>query len=151
MVEAGLSIYRLELERFGTLQPDLIVTQDQAAVCGVSYAEMLEATRQVLGRHVEVVSLHPILLQDIWDDIYRVGEATQRGRQAATLLEDLFARVSTIMAESIMLREPPRVAVLVWTALQACRVLVPGLIQLAGGTDGLCRPGVPASKVEWAG
>ena len=150
VVEAGLSIYRLELERLRTLQPDLIVTQDQAAVCGVSYAEMLEATRQVLGRHVEVVSLHPILLQDIWDDIYRVGEATQRQRQAATLLEELFARVSTIMAESIMLREPPRVAVLVWTdPLRLAGYWCPELIQLAGGTDGLCRPGVPAPKVEW--
>jgi iron complex transport system substrate-binding protein len=150
VVHAGLSAYHLDLDLLRALQPDLIVTQDQAAVCGVSYAEMLEATRQILGRHVEVLSLHPTLLQDMWDDIYRVGEATQQQRQAATLLEELFARVNTVVAESIMLREPPRVAVLVWTdPLMLAGYWCPELIQLAGGTDGLCRPGASAQAVEW--
>ena len=115
MVQAGLSIYRPDVDLLRALQPDLIVTQDRAAVCGISYTELLEATRRVLGRHVEVLSLHPTLLQDIWDDIHRVGEATQRQRQAMTLLEELFSRVNTVVAESIMLREPQRVAMLVWT------------------------------------
>lgn len=148
--QAGLSVYQLDLDLLRALQPDLIVTQNRAAVCGMSYAELLEAVRHVLGRHVEVLSLHPTLLQDIWDDIHRVGEATQRQRQAMTLLEELFARVNTVVAESIMLREPPRVAMLVWTdPLMLAGYWGPDLIQLAGGTDGLCRPGAPASVVEW--
>ena len=98
-----------------------------------------------------MLSLHPTLLQDIWDDIHRVGEATQQQRQAATLLEELFARVNTVVAESIMVREPPRVAMLVWTApLMLAGYWAPDLIQLAGGTAGLCRPGAPALVVEWA-
>jgi iron complex transport system substrate-binding protein len=150
VVQAGLSIYRLDVGLLRALQPDLIVTQDRAVVCGISYAEMLEATRHVLGRHVEVLSLHPTFLQDIWDDIHRVGEATQRQRQAAALLEELFARVNTVVAESIMLREPPRVALLVWTdPLMLSGYWCPDLIQLAGGADGLCRPGAPAPVVEW--
>jgi iron complex transport system substrate-binding protein len=152
VVQAGLSIYQLDVDLLRALQPDLIVTQDQAAVCGVSYTTILEATQHVLGRHVEVLSLHPTLLQDIWDDIHHVGEATQQQRQAATLLEALFARVNTVVAESIMLREPPRVAVLVWTdPLMLAGYWSPDLIQLAGGTAGLCRPGAPALAVEWAG
>jgi iron complex transport system substrate-binding protein len=151
VVQAGLSVYHLALDLLCSLQPDLIVTQDRAAVCGVSYAKMLEATRQILGRHVEVLSLHPTLLQDIWDDIYRVGEVTEQKRQAATLLEGLFARVNTIVAESIMLRETPRVAVLAWTdPLMLAGHWLPDLIQLAGGTAGLCTPGTPAPAVEWA-
>jgi iron complex transport system substrate-binding protein len=150
VVQAGLSLYQLDLDLLRALQPDLIVTQDQAAVCGIAYAEILEATRHVLGRHVEVLSLHPTLLQDIWDDIHRVGEATQQQRQAATLLEELFARVNTVVAESIMLREPPRVALLVWSdPVMLAGYWCPDLIQLAGGTDGLCRPGAPAPLVEW--
>ena len=150
MWQAGLSVYQLDLDLLRALQPDLIVTQDRAAVCGMSYTELLEAVRHVLGRHVEVLSLHPTLLQDIWDDIHRVGEATQRQRQAMTLLEELFARVNTVVAESIMLREPPRVAMLVWTdPLMLAGYWGPDLIQLAGGTDGLCRPGAPAQVVEW--
>ena len=125
--QAWLSAYQLDLDLLRALQPDLIVTQSRAAVCGMSYAELLEAVRHVLGRHVEVLSLHPTLLQDIWDDIHRVGEVTQRQRQAMTLLEELFARVNTVVAESIMLRKPPRVAMLVWTdPSYAGRVLGPG-------------------------
>ena len=150
VVQAGLSVYQLDLDLLRALQPDLIVTQDQAAVCGIASAEMLEAARRVLGGHVEVLSLHPTLLQDIWDDIHRIGEATQRQRQATTLLEELFARVNTIVAESIMLRELPRVALLVWTdPLRLAGYWCPDLIQLAGGTDGLCRPGTPGPVVEW--
>jgi len=150
VVQAGLSIYQLDLDLLRALQPDLIVTQDQAAVCGISYTEMLEAARHVLGRHVEVLSLHPTFLQDIWDDIYRVGAATQQQRQATTLLEGLFTRVNTVVAESIMLREPPRVALLVWTdPLMLAGYWCPDLMQLAGGADGLCRPGAPAAVVEW--
>jgi iron complex transport system substrate-binding protein len=151
VVQAGLSVYQLDLGLLRALQPDLIVTQDRAAVCSISYAEMLEAVRHVLGQHVEVLSLQPIFLQDIWDDIHRVGEATQRQRQATTLLEELFARVNTVVAESIMLREPPRVALLVWTdPLMLAGYWGPDLMQLAGGTDGLCRPGAPAPVVEWS-
>src|SRR5262245_29643390 len=150
VVQAGLSVYQLDLDLLRALQPDLIVTQDQAAVCGIAYAEILEAARHILGRHVEVLSLHPTFLQDIWDDIHRVGEATQQQRRAVTLLAELFARVNTVVAESIMLREPPRVALLVWTdPLMLSGYWCPDLIQLAGGTDSLCRPGAPAPVVEW--
>jgi iron complex transport system substrate-binding protein len=151
LARAGLHAYRLDLDRLRSLRPDLIVTQDQAAVCGVSPGDVLEATRRVLGAHIEVLSLHPTLLQDIWDDIYRLGEVTEHKRQATTLLEGLFARVNTIVAESIMLRETPRVAVLAWAdPLMLAGHWLPDLIQLAGGTAGLCIPGTPAPAVEWA-
>ena len=65
VVQAGLSVYQLDLDLLRALQPDLIVTQDRATVCGISSAEMLEAVRRVLGRQVEVLSLHPTFLQDI--------------------------------------------------------------------------------------
>jgi iron complex transport system substrate-binding protein len=150
VVQAGLSIYHLNLDLLRALQPDLIVTQDRAAVCGISSAELLAAARHVVGRYVAVLSLHPTYLQDIWDDIHRIGEATQQQRQAATLLEALFARVNTVVAESIMLREPPRVALLVWTdPLMLAGYWCPDLMQLAGGTDGLCRPGTPAQVIAW--
>jgi iron complex transport system substrate-binding protein len=151
LARAGLHAYRLDLDLLRSLRPDLIVTQDQAAVCGVSPGDVLEATRRVLGAHIEVLSLQPTLLQDIWDDIYRLGEVTEQKQRAATLLEGLFARVNTVVAESIMLREPPSVAMLAWTdPLMLAGHWLPDLIQLAGGTDGVCIPGAPALAVEWA-
>ena len=144
LVGAGLSAYHLDIDLLCALRPDLIVTQDRTAVSSVSDAEMLEATRRVLGAHVDVLSLHPTFLQDIWDDIYRLGEITGQSQPAAALLDGLFARVNAIVAESIMVRQPPRVAVLVWhEPLTLAGSWLPDLIQLAGGDVWPVSPGVP--------
>lgn len=150
LVRQGLGVYQIDTDLLRTLQPDVIVTQDQCDVCAVSYAEVVEATRQVLGPHVEVVSLRPTLLQDIWDDIRRVGAATGRLRQADTLLETLFTRVKTLMAETTMIRESPRVAVIEWIdPLMLAGNWVPELIHLAGGRDELCNMGEHSPTVAW--
>jgi iron complex transport system substrate-binding protein len=150
LVQNGLGVYDIDTERLQALQPDVIVTQDQCDVCAVSYAEVLAATRQVLGPHVEVISLRPSLLQDIWDDIRRVGEATGRTQPADTLLEELFSRVKTVLAESTLLRENPRVAVIEWIEpLILAGNWLPELIQIAGGSDALCKPGEHSPTVTW--
>ena len=150
LVRHGLSVYQIDTDLLRTLQPDLIITQDQCEVCAVSYAEVVEATRQVLGPHVEVLSLRPTLLQDIWDDIRRVGEATGHVRQADVLLDALFARVKTLMAETTMLREFPRVAVIEWIEpLMLAGNWVPEMIHLAGGRDELCKMGEHAPTIAW--
>ena len=64
MVQAGLSFYRLNVDLLRALQPDLIVTQDRAAGCGIPYAELLEATRRVLGR-VSLTAWKPSLVCSI--------------------------------------------------------------------------------------
>jgi iron complex transport system substrate-binding protein len=150
LVRHGLSVYQIDTELLRTVQPDLIVTQDQCEVCAVSYAEVLEATRRVLGAQVEVLSLRPTLLQDIWDDIHLVGQATGHTHQADALLAGLFERVNTILAESILLRQTPRVAIIEWIEpLMLAGNWLPDMIQLAGGSDGLCKPGIQAPTVEW--
>jgi iron complex transport system substrate-binding protein len=150
LVQNGLGVYDIDTELLRALRPDLIVTQDQCDVCAVSYAEVLDATRQVLGEHVEVVSLHPRLLQDIWDDIRRVGAATGRTSQADALLDELFTRVKALLVESTMVQEPPRVAVIEWIEpLILAGNWLPELIQIAGGSDALCKPGEHSPTVTW--
>lgn len=150
LVRDGLSVYELRTDVLQALKPDLIVTQDQCDVCAVSYAEVVQATRQVLGLEVEILSLRPMLLQDIWDDIRRVGEATQRVQQADQLLDDLFGRVKAIMAESTMLPDPPRVAMIEWIEpLMLAGNWLPEMIQIAGGRDDLCAMGEHAPTVTW--
>jgi iron complex transport system substrate-binding protein len=150
LLRDGLSIYQIDIERLRTLQPDLIITQDQCEVCAVPYADVIEAARQALGSHVEIISLRPTMLQDIWEDIRRVGVATGREHQADAVLEALFARVKTIMGESVMVRTAPRVAVIEWIdPLILGGNWMPELIRLAGGHDGLCRMGEHSIAVDW--
>ena len=44
LVQEGLSVYRLKTDLLQSLQPDLIVTQDQCEVCAVSLPAVEEAT-----------------------------------------------------------------------------------------------------------
>lgn len=118
------------------LQPDLIITSAGAVPEGWPEAAMLV--------------LQPTFLQDIWDDIHRLGAATGQQRQAATLLEGLFARLNTLVAETIRLPQTPRVALVVDThPLRLGGDWLPDLVQISGGSSGLCRAGVPAVGVRW--
>lgn len=150
LVQDGLSVYRIDTDQLQTLAPDIIVTQDQCEVCAVSYAEVAQAAQAFCGPHVEVVSLRPNLLQDIWADIRSVGRAAGRLQEADAVLETCFERVNEIIAETIMIPEPPRVAVIEWIEpLMLAGNWTPELIQLAGGRDGLCKPGSHSSTADW--
>lgn len=150
LVQDGLSVYRIDTDQLQALAPDIIVTQDQCEVCAVSYAEVAQAAQTFCGPDVEVVSLRPNLLQDIWADIRSVGRATGRLQEADTVLESCFERVNEIIAETIMIPTPPRVAAIEWIEpLMLAGNWMPELIQLAGGRDGLCKPGSHSTTADW--
>ncbi|ETX04396.1 cobalamin-binding protein [Candidatus Entotheonella palauensis] len=150
LAREGLSVYRIDTDQLQVLAPDVIVTQDPCEVCAVSFTEVTQAVQTHCGAHVEVVSLSPNLLQDIWADIRSVGRATGRLQEADALLATSFERINEIIAETIMIPEPPRVAAIEWIEpLMLAGNWMPELIQLAGGRDGLCKPGAPASTADW--
>lgn len=72
LLRAALAIYDLDVDRLAALDPDVVVTQDLCEVCAVSYSAVCAATERLAGRQVEVVSLHPRRLDDIWGDVRRV-------------------------------------------------------------------------------
>ena len=150
ILQAGLSPYPLDLALLRQLQPEVIITQVPGATGTAVPAALLETTRRFLGTHVDVLSLQPAFLQDIWDDIHVLGEVTGQQRQASTILEALFARVQTLMAESIILQQPPRVAVLSQCEpLQLAGYWLPDMIRIAGGNDGLNTAGAPGAEIRW--
>jgi iron complex transport system substrate-binding protein len=150
LVQPGPSVYRIDTQQLQALTPNVIVTQDQCEVGPVSYAEVIAAVQASCGPHVEVVSLSPKLLQDIWADIRSVGRATGRLQEADVVLAACFERVHAIIAETIMIPEPPRVAAIAWLEpLMLGGYWIPELLQLAGGRDGLCQPGSPVSLADW--
>src|SRR5574337_1050139 len=65
LVREGLSVYRIDTDRLQQLRPDVIITQEQCAVCAVSYDEVVAATRDLLQQPVTIVSLNPRKLADI--------------------------------------------------------------------------------------
>ena len=129
-----LSASPLDAERVRALAPDIIVAP-------APYEALPPA---------QAVSLNPQLLHDIWADIRVVGRAAGRLEEADAVLAACFERVNEVIAETIMIPQPPRVAAIAWLEpLMLAGRWMPELIQLAGGRDGLRQPGAPASAVDW--
>src|SRR5215831_13484417 len=71
----ALSIYAIDVDTLQELRPDVIFTQTQCEVCAVSERDVIQAMEQLTGLQPIVVSLTPYRLQDVWEDMLRVGRA----------------------------------------------------------------------------
>ena len=75
ILQEGLSVYRIDAENLEALRPDITVTQDHCEVCAASLKDVEAALCAWGGRKVEIVSLKPDGLADIWEDITKVARA----------------------------------------------------------------------------
>lgn len=147
LLQAGKGLYRIDEQRFAEAAPDVILTQGLCEVCAIDHEEVVRAAER-LARMPAIVSLNPHSLDEILEDIVRVGAATQCQAAAESLAQELRRRVKVVGV-----REPnyrPRVVCLEWfEPLYVAGHWVPEMVALAGGFDVLGRQGEPSFKVEW--
>jgi iron complex transport system substrate-binding protein len=147
LLQAGKGLYSIDEKNFFTAAPDIIFTQGLCDVCALDYNDVVKAVQR-LPRMPAILSLNPHSLNDLLDDILRIGAATQREPAAESLVQDLRRRI-----DGIGMCEPdyrPRVVCLEWfEPLYVAGHWVPEMIALAGGFDVLGRKGEPSFKVEW--
>jgi len=149
IVQEGLSVYRIKTDVLQSLQPDLIVTQDQCDVCAVSLPEVEEAVRCFLTPGVKVVSLKPQRLGDIWEDMRHVARATEREDAAEEVLRGLKRRLWQLEQQTRYLPRP-RVACIEWIEpLIAAGNWVPELLEIAGGEYALSGAGAHSPVMTW--
>ena len=149
LVSDGLSVYRIDEQRLQDLHPELVITQDACEVCAVSLEEVREATSRLLGADVEVLSLSPLTVTDVLDDILRVGRATGTEARAHDLVVDLQARLELLRWQTTSLPKP-RVLVLEWLdPPMVAGHWTPELIRIAGGDPILGHDGTPTGPVAW--
>jgi len=148
-VKDGEALYALDAELINRIQPDLILTQDLCRVCAVPTGEVEEAL-DVLGCHADVLSLDPHTVDDVLDDIVRVGEHTGRTAEAGQLVEDLRGRIGAVEERARTLA-PVRTFPLEWLEPPfGGGHWVPDLIVRAGGTPVLCAKGEHSRPLQWA-
>lgn len=144
----GKSLYTLDEEKIAELSPDLIVTQQLCPVCAVS-TEQVEGAVRPLPRCPDVLSLDPKSLDDVFADVLRVGEATGRAAEADAVVRDLRRRLDAVRA-AVAGRSRPRVLALEWPDPPfAGGHWVPEMIDIAGGTDAVARPGDHSNRLTW--
>lgn len=144
----GEPIYRLDVEQFATLQPDVILTQDLCRVCAVPTGHVEDAL-DTLGCAADVVSLDPSSVDEVIDCLVAVGRATDTEDRADARAAELRERVDAVRDATAPLPRP-RTLALEWSDPPfSGGHWVPEMIHAAGGTALLGDPGVPSRRLSW--
>jgi iron complex transport system substrate-binding protein len=146
-LHAGSSLHRLDAALLDSLEPNLIVTQELCAVCAVSYDIVANAAKR-LRSDPRVISLEPSSLDDVLENIAFVGAVTDRGEPAREVIAALRLRVQALRQRD---KARLRTLVLEWTdPPMSAGHWIPELIELAGGTPVLARPGQNSQRLDWS-
>ena len=146
----GLSLYEIEEEALRELRPDLIVTQDTCEVCAVSLTAVEEATCRLLGAEAQIVSLKPMVLADVLDDLERVGVAAGAEDAAREVRAAMRKRFDELAARTAKLPRPRVLAVEWLDPPMIGGHWTPEIIRIAGGDPVLGHHGEPTRSTTWA-
>jgi iron complex transport system substrate-binding protein len=148
--ESTGGVYEIDRETLAEVDPDLVISQGICEVCAVDTV-VVESAIEELGLDCDLLTTDPHSLEDIFDDIRRIGEALDRSERADELLADLRARVDAVEAAAAESGIRPEVAILDWLdPVMVAGHWVPELVELAGGRYGLADPGDASTPREWA-
>lgn len=150
LVREGLSVYRVFPELLARLDPTLIVTQIQCAVCAVSENDVKEAVCKIADSNPEIVSLNPMSLSDIWQDFRKVARALHAEDRGEALVESLTGRMDAISRKAQSTSAKVRVAYIEWISpLMSGGNWMPELVEKAGGINLFGKPGLHSPVMMW--
>jgi iron complex transport system substrate-binding protein len=148
--EAYGSVYELDADLLGRLEPDLVLAQAVCEVCAVPTSLAAEAAR-VLEPAPQILSLDAHSLDGVLRSVYEVGEAAGASTRARALVDRAHERLATVR-KAVAGRPPVSVLAIEWLAPP----FLPGhwtpeMIETAGGRLlGGVKAGEPSRQVTWA-
>jgi iron complex transport system substrate-binding protein len=149
-LHTGSSVYVLDHELLGRLDPDLILTQELCDVCAVSYELVEQAVQRLEGKR-HVLSLEPTSLSGILSTIEQVGEVADVPHRAALMVADLRRRIERVAEKAVKATRWSRVFAMEWLDPPfTAGHWVPEMVRLAGGQESLGLDGQPSSQVAWS-
>ncbi|HUG83181.1 MAG TPA: hypothetical protein VMM13_01385 [Euzebya sp.] len=144
-VAEGRTLYRTDRKRLRDLRPAVVLSQDVCDVCAVNG----EIARGDVPDGSDLVMLTAVRLEDLWDDLARVGRATGAIDAAA----EVTAMARASLAATAALVEGAgrrRVVALDWGDPPfAGGHWVPDLVAVGGGTDVLATADPMSRRITW--
>src|SRR6266446_6186818 len=104
----GLSLYQVDERLLQELAPDIIITQNLCQVCAPSGNEVTQALN-LLPKKPKVLWLTPKSLEEIFDNLRELAEATGRVKEAEGLITSGRARLEKVAAVTCNLSNRSRV------------------------------------------
>jgi iron complex transport system substrate-binding protein len=145
----GQSLYQVDESLMRDIAPDLILTQDLCQVCAPSGNEVSQLLKSLPSKP-QVLWLTPKSLEQIFDNVRELGEATDRLREAEALIAASHARLKRIAEVTRGISYRPRVFCMEWIDPVYCSGhWVPEMVRLAGGRDELAREGAYSVRIPW--
>jgi len=146
----ALSVYTVKREVIKELAPDVVITQAQCEVCAVSLTEVEQVLENYLDKEAKVISLQPNSLDDILNDIRIVSTGLGVPEEGERVVEDLQERIDIIRHKLKFIETKPSVACIEWLEpLMLSGNWMPGLVNVAGGTNLLTTPGAHSPYIDW--
>ncbi len=150
MMTRGENIYEVDADVLAEARPGLVITQQLCEVCAVSFEDVQHAVA-ALSPVPAILSLDPHDIDDMLNDIIRVGEAAGAKDAAAETVTDLRARIESVRHAVKSAPTSPTVACIEWMdPIIAAGHWVPEMVETAGGTDALVRPASPSIRIDFS-
>ena len=156
-VQAGLSLYEVDLERLRALRPDIVLTQAQCEVCAVSRSQLEEALAGWAdGEAPRLLSLSPSTLKEVLDTGLAVARAIDCLDAAMSFLAEKEKRLRMLREHLGLSRHVeeaealPSVACIEWLdPLMTAGHWTPDLVEQAGGQAVLSEAGARSRTIPW--
>lgn len=111
---AAPTLYSLDADLLARLRPDVILTQDLCHVCSIDLAAVRRVAESLSPRP-QVVSLNPMTVEGVLDDVLTVGRAVGLLPQAEALVVRLRERMYAAQECVNPYDDGPSVAFIEWT------------------------------------
>ena len=145
----ALSIYKVDIERIKELKPDVIITQSQCEVCAVSLKDVERSLSDLINNGVEIISLQPDSLEDIFNDIEVIAGKLNADQNGLQLLEAMQERIDIIRHKLKFIDKKPKVVCIEWMSpLMTGGNWIPELIEIAGGIPLLSQNGKHSPVID---
>ena len=143
-------MYWIDEELLARLRPDLIITQELCEVCAIASGSVFETAAKVLDYQPEILTIRPMGVDDILQNISNVANAAgvpERGRELRESLEERIHRVTDVVPSDA---PRPRVVCLDWLSpLRNTGQWLPEISEMAGGEEGLAIPRGHSRELAW--
>jgi len=142
-------VYEIDPDLLAELDPALVITQGICDVCAVDEIQVT-AVIDDLGLETDVLTTDPHSLSDLYEDVRRIGRATETVPTAIERVSAWKDRISTIRNRSQAIDSTPTVAVLDWMdPVMVAGHWMPELVEISGGEYPLAEPGDRSRPREW--
>ncbi|MFB6078193.1 MAG: ABC transporter substrate-binding protein [Halarchaeum sp.] len=146
-------VYEIDTDVLDAVDPDVVITQGVCDVCAVDRA-LVEDALDDCACDPDVLTTDPRSLDDVLDDVARIGDALGREREAESLVADLTERIARVEERAfaaVAADGRPRTLAFDWMdPLMVAGHWVPEMVALAGGEYGIADPGAYSAPEDFA-